>query len=91
MGTKIRLCIIKNFSCIIYNPIFDYLKSESDYLEKGGKTRKGGKIWQVFLSIRVMLVVPLLNSSISILVLHCSCVSSIASNRNVNEFICNSL
>jgi hypothetical protein len=42
-------------------------------------------------SKRVMLVVPVMSSSISILVLCCSCVSLIASNRNVNEFICNSL
>jgi hypothetical protein len=40
---------------------------------------------------RVMLVVLLLNSSISILVLCCSCFSFIASNRNVNKFIRNSL
>ncbi len=35
---------------------------------------------QVF---RVMVVVPLLNSSISVLVLHCSCVSFIALNGNI--------
>jgi hypothetical protein len=40
---------------------------------------------------RVTLVGPVMSSSISILVLCCSCVSSIAANRNVNEFICNSL
>jgi hypothetical protein len=35
----------------------------------------------------VMLVVLVMSSSISILVLYCSCVSFIALNRNVNEFI----
>ncbi len=40
----------------------------------------------VALKNRVMLVVPLLNSSMSILVLCYSCVSFIASNRNINEF-----
>jgi hypothetical protein len=34
---------------------------------------------------RVMLVVPLMSSSVSILVLCCSCVSFITSNRNVRE------
>ncbi len=45
----------------------------------------------ILLKKRGMLVVPLLNSSISILVLCCLCVSFIALNRNVNEFICDSL